>query len=222
MRRTPRRIGLTLALTALLTTTIFTGACAARGARNRAQVAALSVGELALELSKTEREIYAAGVTGYTKADHDRVGVALTRVLYATRGYERAVAQWPDGPVPAAVTTALQGLQAALVDFGQALPALAPVRDPLLRAAAALRAALAALTVRATVSDVRLAQLPGGGVLAFMALIQLLAQLVHSGKTTYGRVRDILAQEGATPEQLARLDAQLSDEIARREAEHGA
>lgn len=49
--------------------------------------------------------------------------------------------------------------------------------------------------------------------------LQLAAQLIEAGKTSVAALRGWLVQEGATPEQLADMDARLSSAIAAREAE---
>lgn len=213
-----------VAISLMLVTVIALAACAARGPRNKAQVGALTAGELALAIDQNERQAYAAGLPGYDKAAHDRVGVAVTKVLYATRAYERAVAAWPadNATAPAGVEEARKGLNAALTDLEQAIPAIAGVRDPLNRAISALKAALASPSTAVHVVPIQLAQLPGGGVMAFMAFMQLFASLLSSGRTTYEKVRSLLEKEGATPEELADLDVRLSGAIAAREAEHGA
>ena len=56
-------------------------------------------------------------------------------------------------------------------------------------------------------------------VAAVLALGEVLLRLIASGAITIGRLREIAATEGATPEELAQMDQRLSAAIARREAE---
>jgi hypothetical protein len=61
------------------------------------------------------------------------------------------------------------------------------------------------------------AQLPPiGGLMSFLSLIQLLGSLLTSGRTTVQAIRSFAHREGATDEELAAVDAQLSAELARR------
>lgn len=55
------------------------------------------------------------------------------------------------------------------------------------------------------------------GIVEFMALANVLAELISQGRTTYTKIRGFLQQEGATPEQLAYLDARLTHAIEERE-----
>lgn len=52
-----------------------------------------------------------------------------------------------------------------------------------------------------------------------LAYLQLAAALIESGKSSVAKLRGFLVQEGATPEQLADLDARLTAAITRRESE---
>jgi len=119
-------------------------ACAARGPRAQIRVAAMSIGETALAIDQVERQVYAAGLTGYTKADHDRIGAIVLRVLYAARAFERAAAAISEGvnTRTEALTVAEVAVLAALDDLTKALPAIDGVRDPLLKAIATVRAAI--------------------------------------------------------------------------------
>ena len=58
-------------------------------------------------------------------------------------------------------------------------------------------------------------------VMMILAFAQTVTEMIAAGKTTGARLRDILQQEGATPEQLATLDARLTAAISAREAERG-
>ena len=52
-----------------------------------------------------------------------------------------------------------------------------------------------------------------------LALSEVFLRLLAQGGTTVQRLREIAVSEGATLEELAAMDARLSDAIARREAE---
>lgn len=54
---------------------------------------------------------------------------------------------------------------------------------------------------------------------AVLAALPVFLSLLDTGKTTVLRLRGFLAAEGATPAQLADMDARLSAAIAAREAE---
>lgn len=217
MRRTPIRVLAVVLAVGLLSASV---ACAARGARNQARVAALTVGEAALALDQVERDLYAAGIPGYDKLLHDQVGQGVLKVLYAARAFERAARQWQDGlEAPAAVDAARVGVTVALDDIEHLLPAAAAIRDPLLRALAGIRAVLASPQAMLPPGPVRLAQLPSGGLLGFLALMQVFAALVSEGRTTFARLVSVAKQEGATDEELDALDLRLTSAIDARAAE---
>lgn len=52
-----------------------------------------------------------------------------------------------------------------------------------------------------------------------LAFAGIIMRLVQDGAVTVRRLREIAAEAGATPEELADLDRRLSDAIARREKE---
>ena len=215
-----RRKRQVLATTSLaLALTLGVAACAAKTPRDRGRVSALAVGEAVLTLDQAERQLYEGSV--YDKATHDKLGAVVLRVLYASRAFERAMAGWSEGvPMPQAVGTAEAALRAALADVEKAVPQAAAARDPLLRALAAIRALLTPPQAQLLPDrPVLVAQLPAGGLMGLFALFNLLSSLLASGRTTYDRLRALLKAEGATAEELAELDARLSDAIARREAE---
>ena len=56
-------------------------------------------------------------------------------------------------------------------------------------------------------------------VAAVVSLIEVFLRLIASGATTVERIREIAAEAGATPEELAQMDQRLSDAIARRKSE---
>ena len=194
-------------------------ACAARGPRNQARVGALAVGDLVIAVSQAERSMYQTKV--YDPPAHEKLDAAIAKALFAARGYERAVKAWPtDTPAPEAVDKAKAGLLAALSDVEQVIPAVAAARDPLMRALAAVRAALASpgaeLLHGVTPQH---AQLPPGELMAFLALMNLFGSLLQSGRTTVARLKDVLRKEGASDAELDALDDRLTAEIERREAE---
>lgn len=49
-----------------------------------------------------------------------------------------------------------------------------------------------------------------------LTIADIMMRLVDTGATTVERLREIVKNEGATPEELAGLDQRLSDAIARR------
>ena len=113
---------------------------------DRARVAALSVGDLALTLTNAEWAVWDARVPGYSPEDHARVGRAITGVLRGAQAFERAVVEMPADAqvIPDTVLAAQRAVVAGLDDLVAGLPALEGVRRPILVAAEALRAALLA------------------------------------------------------------------------------
>lgn len=203
----------------LLIATLGAAACAAKTPLAKAQVGALTVGQIVLDIRDAERQVYAGKLPQYGATEHRAVLEQIVNLEYAARGYERAVAAWPPGQsIPQAVITAKAGLNAALADLQKALPAVQAVRDPMNRAIAALVAWLAdpkqaRLTARPSVS---FSELP---LAALLAAMQLVANLLNSGRTAWSRLREFLQKEGATPEELAAIDAKLTTAIAEDEAE---
>lgn len=55
-------------------------------------------------------------------------------------------------------------------------------------------------------------------VMQLLALASTIAGMIERGAVSFARLREILAAEGATPSELAALDADLSARIADREA----
>jgi hypothetical protein len=204
-----------------LAVALSTGACAARGARAKAQVGALAFTDLAVDISQAEQTAYNAQIEGYGKAEHDTVGRRILQLLYTTRAYERAAAAWPAGtPAPEHVKQAAAAVGLALDDLTNVIPAIAGVRAALNTAIAALRAALASLQVDGPRdAPILPAQIPGG-LLGLLALVQVLARLVSEGRTSVAAFRAWLEKEGGTPADFAAADALISSEIDRREAEH--
>ena len=58
-------------------------------------------------------------------------------------------------------------------------------------------------------------------IVQILRIISVVGELLDKGTTTAERVREFLKQEGASDEQLARCDANLTDEMARRAADKG-
>lgn len=134
----------TFVLVALIPFLFATG-CAAKGPVNTARVAALTVGEAVLAIDEAEMTVYTAGtVPQYDRAAHDAVGGYILKALLAARGYERAVRALPITKDQSSIDAAHDALVQAFTDIEHALPALQPVRQPVLMALAAARAALAA------------------------------------------------------------------------------
>lgn len=151
LRSLPRTLGPAIVTLFVLGWVIsLQASCAARGARNKAQVGALAIGEAVLGLDQVEHTLYRADPPPYDKPAHDKLGDAILKALHASRAYERAVVEWPTGATkPQIVDAAEKGLTAALADVEAALPQAGAAREPLLRALAAARAAFAAQTVPA-------------------------------------------------------------------------
>lgn len=63
--------------------------------RDRVRTTALTTGEAALTLVETERQVYAAGIPGYTQAKHLDAVDKLIVLVTAVRAFERAAAAWP-------------------------------------------------------------------------------------------------------------------------------
>lgn len=212
-------------------------ACAARTPLHRAQVAALTFGDIALEINQTEWNVYRSNVPGYDSAAHDKVGLAILKVIRLARGYERAVSLWPENSaVPQAVVDAKHALNVGLDDLVKALPALDAVRSPLNRVINTLVAAISDPKLSRQVIDadhwiiatINTHKTRGQSqpwqaeVPPIFAVFSMLVQLVAQGRIAVGRVREFLEKEGATPEELASLDAKLTLAEAERVAEHNA
>lgn len=201
-----------LATVAAMLTMMVLAGCAARGFRNQARVGALTAGEAALALNAAEHDIYAAQVPGYGQAEHLKVLDNVTKVLYAARGYERAVANTPSGgSIPAEVAQAVKAVNLALDDLVKVIPPLANVQAQLTKAIDIVRA------VVGTSSPVSGAQ--GLPLASIFALLQVVFGLLQSGRTTLERLKALLKAEGATDAELADVDVRLSAAIAANEAE---
>ena len=132
-----------LVVVALLALAIGAASCAAKGPRNQARVAALTVGEAVLGIDQVERTLFAQNA--FDKATHDRVGAIVLKALYASRSYERAVAAWPDSSLePSHVLAARHVLLAILQELGTILPASVSGRASFVVAVDVARAALTA------------------------------------------------------------------------------
>lgn len=200
-----------LLLSTLVVTVVLTVGCATRGPRDTVRVSALAVGEAVLALDRTERSLYEANA--YDKATHDRLGAGLYKVLTAARAYERVVAGVPEGEADLVqhVETARTLLLIALREFEALVPPISGAREPLLRALAGVHALLA---------PVNGAQIPINAM-ALLTFIQIVAKLLQDGRTTWTQLRETLQKTGATDEELAHLDQELTHAIERRKTEHG-
>lgn len=217
MRSQSSRSLITAAAVAIL---LILPACAAKGVRNQTRVGALTVGEAAIAIDQAERQVAAANVPGYDASAQKQVGAGILKVLHAARAYERAAASWQEnGPVPEQISAAKVGISQALDDLVAVTPSIEGVRSPLLKAIEVLRAALAAASADAGHLPVVRAQALPPQIMGLFALANLFVGLVSSGRTTFEKLKAALQKEGATEEELAALDVQLSDAIARREAE---
>jgi len=196
-------------------------ACAAKAPRDQARVGALTVGQAVVALEQVERDIRESGVAGYDADAQRKVRTGLRQVAYAARGYERAVRQWQDGvDAPGAVDAARTGLVAALDDFAKVAPQVEAVRIPLLRALAAIRAALTLPVARSTMPPLDQAQTPGlPPQVQLFALAQLILKLVASGRSSVEAIKGSLSKAGATDEELDAIDGKLTEIINRLDAE---
>jgi hypothetical protein len=212
------RLG-TLAAVAGLALTVI--ACGAKTYRDQARVGAKSIGELALAIDKQERDLYAANLPGYDKAAHLKVGDGVYKLLVAVQAYERAAKQLPEsGATPTAtVEAAKMSALAALDSLVTIIPQLEAVRDPLLRAIAAVRAALMPPQARLT-QDLQPLQssMPiGGGDALIWA--EFITAAIGAGRITFEGIKGFFKSHGVSDEELDALDARLSDAIAARKAE---
>lgn len=216
MKHRRRSVRMVVMFSAILALGVALEGCAARGARNKTRVAALTVGDAAVAISQTEATLFSGGA--YPKATHDQLNPKIITVLKASRAFERAAAGWQGGDVtPASVETARTALLAALDD----LQGISNDLPPAFRQSIdALRSALAAVKVgELRLEAVSRAETPG---LPILALIELVGALVTSGRSTYEKIKAALKSEGATDEELAAVDAALTREIDAREAEQPA
>lgn len=126
-----------LILTALLILAMATTACASRGGPIKtAQDGAQVIAESVLLIDQEERALFRQGLVD--QALHDRLGRTVISLLYAARGYERAVAAEPTAR--AGILAAGAAVLTALEDFEQGLPPA--VRPGLAQAINAIRAAV--------------------------------------------------------------------------------
>jgi hypothetical protein len=208
------------ALGAVVALTLAIGACGAKTYRDQARVGAKGVGELALAIDKQERDLYAANLPGYDKAAHLKVGDGIYKMLVAVQAYERAAKQLPEsGASPTAtVDAAKMSALAALDSLVAILPQIAGIRDPLLRAVAAVRAALAPPQARLTQdTPVQQSGAPYGGSALIWA--EFITAAIAGGRITFEAIKGFFKSQGVSDEELDALDARLSDAIAARKAE---
>lgn len=214
--KTQTKIYSILAAMALLV--FIAAACAS--ARGAARSGAVTFSHLAHDVKVTEDQVYAAKIPGYDQAAHRKVQGGIRKVLVAASAYDSAVHDWPaNATATAAVIASQKALNEALTELAQAIPAVAAVRDPLNRAIAALKAALATQSVLVQGPGVKSAQLPGGGVLSYLALLQILIGLFQAGKMTFSDLAGFLKAKGATDEELEAAKALVDADIAAIDAE---
>lgn len=197
---------MTLLASLLVVTTLVTvPACAARGAKNKAQVAAMTIGQAVQSLRDAEEQVYRFGITGYGETEHRASLVKIRDVTIAAQAYERAAAAWPDGAsMPADLLKAQQGLSAALDSLVKVVPAVEQVRVPLIAAITAVRTILLSQAPQPVQS-----QLPPIDLAEIQVLFALAGTLISGIRT----VRARLGMLGVSPEQLATLDAQLTAQV---------
>lgn len=203
-----RRVLPTKAIGLLLAVTLATGtlACAATTARAKAQTTAMVSTELALAVDQAEWDVYGAGV--YDQATHQEIGRYIRALLHAERGYVRAVQAWPEGApdaAPAAVVQARHALQSAAADLRRGLAAI-PGTGAVVKALEVFEAAFGFSSPLAA----------GTG---WMGLLILLLQMIADGRLTREKILFWVKQDGATAEELAAAERQLTAAIDRRDAE---
>lgn len=208
----------TLLVVGLLISGLGVVGCAAKTPLGKAQVAALSAGKAALAVDQAEYDAYGAGF--YDAATHKAVAAPIRSMLYAVRGYERAISAWSGDPYaqPESVAKARSAVVASIDDLEAALKSVkgtAQVR-------AALRALRVALGLPIAPESV---PIPNQAAVPFMAVVLLLWR-IWKDKEADGTVGhfvaemlEMLKRNGATLEELAEVDAELTSAIARREGE---
>jgi hypothetical protein len=117
MRHRPSSIVVVVVALAFLAT-----ACAGT-IRDQVRASALVTGEAALSLDTLERDLYAAGIPGYTAEQHKQAGAAIIIVLTTAQTYERAARAWPVTlpTMPKDVWEAQAAALAAIVDVERVL-----------------------------------------------------------------------------------------------------
>lgn len=193
--------------------------CAAKTPLAKHQVAALSAGKAALGIDQAEYDTYGAGA--YSAAEHARLGTPIRSLLYTVRGYERAVAAWTGDPYapPEAVAKARAAVAASIDDLEAALK---PVKGAD-RIHAAIRTFKVALGFPLTPADGLPAPTQAGlPILALLLLIMKTYQERDKDGTTghfFAEMIAALKKAGASQEELAALDMELTAAIDRREHE---
>lgn len=128
-------------IVALIIATLTVTGCAAKGARNKTRVAALTVGESLLAVADAERDLYAGNA--YPKATHDQINTVLLQALHAGQTFERAAAAWTDGDTaPERVTAAREVLLATLDELEKVIPGSVQNRAVIVTAVRAVRIAI--------------------------------------------------------------------------------
>lgn len=204
----------------MVTALAFTAACGAKTYRDKARVGAKAVGELALAIDKQERDLYAANLPGYDKAAHLKVGDGIYKMIVAVQAYERAAKELPQGsatPVQKVEAAKLSAL-AALDSLVAIIPEVSNVREPLLRAIAAVRAALMPPTARLTQGyPVSQSSAPFGGDALIWA--EFITAALSAGRITVEALKGFFKGQGVSDEELDALDVRLSAAAAARKAE---
>lgn len=193
--------------------------CAARGTRNQVRVTALTVAEATAAVDRAEVQIALANIPQYDQAMQDGVNTAIGNLALASRAFIRAAAQWPAASAtpPEAVLQARAGLLAAIADLERVLPPIERVRGPIVIALSGLQAAIeAAMVPQNSHLREQAVDLAALDLMGLMALLQLFVKLYQDNRVTLARLREIAHQEGATDEELAAADAQMTEIIDRR------
>jgi len=210
-----RRVLPTKAIGLLLAATVATAAvtgCAATTVRAKAQTTAMVSTELALAIDQAEWDVYHAGA--YDQARHQEIGRYVRALLYAERGYVRAVRTWPAGEpflTPPSVQQARAALVTAAADLRtglQGVPGTAPI-------VTALEAFEAAWGLSPSPPA------PSTAEVGWIGLLMLLLKMIADGRLTRDKVLFWLKQDGATDAELAAAEQQLTDAIARRDQDPG-
>lgn len=186
--------------------------CAATTARARAQTTAMVSTELALAVDQAEWDVYEAGV--YDQATHQEIGRYIRALLYAERGYVRAVQAWPEGDpfsTPASVQQARHALVTAAADLRRGLQGV-PGTGPIVKT---LETFEAAWGLTPSPPD------PVTAEAGWIGLLLLLLKMVADGRLTREKILFWLKQDGATDDELAAAEQQLTDAIDKRDQDLG-
>lgn len=203
-----KALGLLLAVSLAASAT----ACAATTARARAQTTAMVSTELALAIDQAEWDVYGTGIYGQDK--HQEIGRYIRALLYAERGYVRAVRTWPAGEpflTPPFVAQAGAALMAAAADLRKGLQGVSGT-GPIVRALEAFEAAWGLTPALPA---------PSTAEAGWIGLLLLLLKMIADGRLTRDKILFWMKQDGATDAELAAAEQQLTDAIARRDQDLG-